>query len=333
MAALYEMIPAATVVVRDILQVQPGEEVLIVTDPGRPQRCITALTSVVATQGGKPTVVSMPQRTVGGEEPPPSVAAAMAAADVTIAAASYALVHTDAFRRAMGETHRLVELWGLEEEAMLHGGLLADYGKVNALTTAVRRIFDRGKSARLTTPAGTDIRVSLEGRRSFSLGGDVPGPGGFTSLPGGEAAIAPVEEMTEGVLVDPFVLERRDMGYRKEPLVARIEGGRIVHVEGGAEARTFAAMLDEGDANARGIGEFAVGTNRWCVLSRIREAKKAWGTAHVGIGNNLTLAGRSASGVHMDIVVLEPTVTVDDVVVVDRGRLVVTADEAGGGAA
>lgn len=330
MAALYELVPAAAVVVRDILQVRPGEEVLIVTDPQRPESCIAALTAMVAGQGARPTVASMPPRSVGGEEPPSSVAAAMAAADVTIAAASYAMVHTNAFRRALGETRRLVELWGLEEDAMLFGGLLADYRQVNALTTAVRAIFDRGHTARLTTPLGTDIRVSLEGRHSFSLGGDVPPPGGFTSLPGGEAAIAPVEDSTEGVLVDPFVLERRDMGFRKEPLKARIRGGRIVDVEGGAEARTFASMLDEGDAGARTIAEFAVGTNRWCVLHRIREAKKAWGTAHVGIGNNLTLNGKSASGVHMDIVVLEPTVTVDDVVVVERGRLVIEAQGEGG---
>lgn len=331
MAALHELVSAARVVVRDILRVAPGEEVLVVTDGGRPPACIDALTAVAAGEGGRPSVISMPTPRVGGEEPPPAVAAAMAAADVTIAAASYALVHTDAFRRALGEGRRLVEIWGLEEAAMLSGGLLADYRQVNALTAAVRRRLDHARTARLTTPQGTDIRLSIEGRRSFSLGGDVPPPGGFTSLPGGEAAIAPVEGSVEGVLVDPLVLERRDIGYRREPFRARIEGGRFTSVEGGREAKLFARMLEEAGGDAAVVGEFAIGTNRWSVLDRIREAKKAWGTAHVGIGDNLTLSGRTAAGVHMDIVVLEPTVTLDDgEVVVDRGRLVVEAAEEAG---
>jgi 2,5-dihydroxypyridine 5,6-dioxygenase len=330
MAALHELIPAAQVVVRDILRVGAGEQVLIVTDPGRPAACVEALAAVVAAQGARPTLAVMPTPGVGGEEPPPAVAAAMAAADATIAAASYALVHTDAFRRALGNTHRLIEIWGLEEAAMLTGGLLADYGQVNALTSAVRARLDQGSEVHLTTPAGTDIRLSIDGRRSFSLGGDVATPGGFTSLPGGEAAIAPVEGSVEGVLVDPLVLERRDIGYRKEPFRARIEGGRFVAVEGGREAQLFARMLADGDESASVIGEFAVGTNRWSVLDRIREAKKAWGTAHVGIGDNLTLQGRTASNVHMDIVVLEPTVTVDGEAIVERGRLLVEAPSAGG---
>jgi leucyl aminopeptidase (aminopeptidase T) len=200
---------------------------------------------------------------------------------------------------------------------------------VNALTSAVRTRLDRATRERLRTPLGTDITLSIEGRRSFSLGGDVPAPGGFTSLPGGEAAIAPVEGSAEGVLVDPLVLERRDIGYRKEPFRARIEGGRFVAVEGGREAKLFAEMLAEVDEGGRGIGEFAVGTNRWSVLDRIREAKKAWGTAHVGIGDNLTLEGKTASRVHMDIVVLEPTVEVDDEVITDGGRLLVEAPEPG----
>ena len=325
MAAMYELVPAAQVVVRDILRVSEGEHVLIVTDPGRPAPCVDVLAAAAAAQGALPTVIAMPQPRVGGEEPPPAVAAAMAAADVTIAAASYALVHTDAFRKALGNTHRLVEIWGLEEAAMLTGGLLADYARVNALTSAVRKLFDRASRARLTTPLGTDIRLSIEGRTSFSLGGDVPPPGGFTSLPGGEAAIAPVEGSVEGILVDPLVLERRDIGYRKEPFRARIEGGAFVSVEGGREAQLFDRMLSEGDAGGRVIGEFAVGTNRWSALDRIREAKKAWGTSHVGIGDNLTLQGRNTSRVHMDIVVLEPTVELDGEVIVDRGRLLVEA--------
>jgi leucyl aminopeptidase (aminopeptidase T) len=269
-------------------------------------------------------IVTMPPRTIGGQEPPAAVAAAMAAADVVICQASYALIHTEAVRGALAAKRRVLEFWGVEEEMLVAGGLTADYAEVDAVGEGVARLLAGAQTARLRTAAGTDLSVRVEGRAIVHLGGTPIAAGGglVCSLPGGEIAISPVEGSAEGVLVDPFLLEKRDIGRRTEPVRIEVRGGFVTTVEGGREAEILRRMLDDADHSARNIAEFALGTNRWCrIWSGIREAKKAYGTAHVAIGDSRSIGGTVESAVHMDMIFTDPVVTFDDRVVMSEGRI------------
>jgi leucyl aminopeptidase (aminopeptidase T) len=319
---VFEMALTARRIVDTVLGVKPGERVLIVTDTARPPAVTDVLATVVGAAGASPIVLRMLPHTVGGQEPAPPVAAAMQAADAVILQDTYALVHTDAFRAAAARGVRVVDMWGVTEEMMVRGGMMADYAEVGRVTAAVADLVQGAREARLTTAAGTDLRCSVAGRPVIPLTGEALYAGSFASLPGGEVAIAPVEGSAEGVLVDPFLLERHDLGYRREPFRLEVRGGRVVAARGGREARAVMAMIEDNGESAANIAEFALGTNAWCrPYDTLREAKKALGTAHVAIGDSRTIGGEVSSPIHMDMIFDHATVTFDGRPVLADGRL------------
>lgn len=324
MIAPFEMLPAAQRIVQEIMGVVQGESVLIVTDTRRPPGVTAALCNAAALCGAAPVVVTMPPRAVGGEEPPAAVTVAMAAADVVLCQASYALVHTEAVRGALSAGRRVLEFWGVEEEMLVAGGLTADYTQIDQFQDRLLRLLDGARTARLRTAAGTDLTVSVQGRALVPLGGrPVPiAAGYFCSLPGGEIAISPLEGSAQGVVVDPYLMEKREIGRPTEPVRLEIRAGYVTSVEGGREARILQRMLEESGQSARNIAEVALGTNRWCrVWAGLREAKKTYGTAHIAIGDSRSIGGHVESPVHMDMIFTEPTVSFDDRVIMSEGRI------------
>jgi leucyl aminopeptidase (aminopeptidase T) len=321
---MFQMALTARRIVDSVLGVRPGERVVIVTDTDSPATITEVFATVVRAAGAAPLVVRMLPHEVGGQEPVAPVAAAMQAADAVILQDAYALVHTDAFRAAAARGVRLLELWGVTEEMMVRGGLLADYAQVARVTAAVVEAAQGASEARLTTPAGTDLRVGIAGRPPVPLTGEALYAGSFASLPGGEVAIAPVEGTAAGVLVDPFLLERKDLAYRKEPLRIEVAGGRVVAVDGGREAMAVRRLIEDNGPTAANIAEFALGTNAWCrPYDSLREAKKALGTAHVAIGDSRSIGGEVTSPIHMDMIFDRATVSFDGRTVLADGRLLV----------
>ncbi len=278
------------------------------------------------TVDARPVVVRDIAREIGGQEPSKALVAALAHSDAAILQSKYALVHTNAFRKAFEVGARMVELWGVTEEMMLKGGLVGDYDEIERVTGTLVELLKQSEVATLTTPSGTSLTVNVENRPVIGLGAGRVAKGAFCSLPGGEVAISPVEGSAEGVLVDPFVLERVELGYRKDPLRIEVREGSAIQVSGGREAAALDALLDRMGATSRNIAEFAIGTNAWCrPYESLREAKKTLGTAHVALGDNMSLGGHIDSPMHMDMIFDRPTVKFDDTVVMREGKLILPA--------
>ncbi|MCL6552715.1 MAG: aminopeptidase [Firmicutes bacterium] len=314
------MAPTARRIMEQVLGVRAGERLVIVTDFERPRTITDLLAAAGALYGLETVVVTMPAREIGGEEPPPAVAAAMRAADVIIVQTSHSMTHTNAEREALRAGARVCNLREVDEEMMVRGGITADYAQVDRITRRGVALLTGAMRARITTPEGTDLVLDLTGRPAFGLAGFARRPGEFSGLPDGEAAIAPLEGRTEGVLVDPYLIEK--IGPVTEPFRLEARDGQIVRVDGGAQAAALRAILERKDPGGRNFAaELALGTNPACrVIPKSREIKKRLGQAHVALGDNLSLGGVVDSAIHLDIILLQPTVTLDGEVVVDRGR-------------
>lgn len=314
------MAPTAKRIMEQVLAVRPGERLVIVTDFERP-RSITDLLATTGTLYGLQTVVvAMPAREMGGEEPPASVAAAMREADVIIIQTSHSMTHTNAEREALRAGARVCNIREVDEDMMVRGGMTADYEEVDRITQRGVALLTAASTARVTTATGTDLRLDLRGRPAFALSGFARQPGQFSGLPDGEAAIAPVEGRTEGVVVNPYLIEK--IGPVTEPFRMEIRGGQIVRIEGGAQAQALDAILNRKDPGGRNCAaELALGTNPACrLIPKSREIKKRLGQAHVALGDNLSLAGTVDSAIHLDIIMLRPTVVLDDHVVLEDGN-------------
>ena len=72
------------------------------------------------------------------------------------------------------------------------------------------------------------------------------------------------------------------------------------------------------------IGELGIGTNEAAVLNGvILEDEKVYGTVHIAFGTNTSFGGVNKADCHMDGIILEPTLYLDDEMVIDKGRFVV----------
>lgn len=316
------MAPTARRIMEQVLAVRPGERLLIVTDFGRPRSITDLLTETASQYGLQPVVVLMPAREMGGEEPPTAVAAAMREADAIIIQTSHSMTHTNAERSALRDGARVCNIREVDEEMMIQGGMTADYIEVDRITQLGVALLSAASRARVTTPSGTDLRIDLRGRPAFGLSGFARQPGQFSGLPDGEAAIAPLEGTTTGVLVNPYLIEK--IGPVTDPFRLEVVAGRIDRIEGGAQAVTLNAILDRKDPGARNFAaELALGTNPACrLIPKSREIKKRLGQAHVALGDNVSLAGTVDSAIHLDIIMLDATVTLDEHVVVQDGKAV-----------
>lgn len=315
------MAPTARRIMEQVLAVRPGERLVIVTDYERPRSITDLLATTAVIYGLQPVIVTMPAREMGGEEPPGAVAAAMREADCIIVQTSHSMTHTNAERDALKTGARVCNIREVDEEMMVRGGMTADYEEVDRITQRGVALLAAATRARVTTPEGTDLTLDLTGRPAFALSGFARERGTFSGLPDGEAAIAPLEGRTQGVLVNPYLIEK--IGQVTEPFHLEVRDGQITRVEGGTQAQALAAILARKDPGARNFAaELALGTNPACrLIPKSREIKKRLGQAHVALGDNLSLAGTVDSAIHLDIVMLRPSVILDDDrVVLDDGE-------------
>jgi len=322
MLSIIELMPTARRIVEDVLNVKPGEQATVVTDLERPATITTALASCMQYVGAEVTVVTMCPRDYGGIDPPPTVAGAMLASRVVVMQTSFATIHTRTVRETLARGGRICEFWGVTEDMMVRGALIEDPIWLERTTFRLAELMSKASEARLKTPTGTDLRVEISGRKAKALAGTAHTPGSWCSLPHGESAISPIEGTATGNLVGPYLVEDREIGRPKEPYELVIREGNIVEVKGGIEARRLEGLLEKCGPSSRNIAEFAIGTNRRArIETGLREAKKAWGTAHIGIGDSQSIGGIVESPLHIDHIVLQPTVWLDGKEVVRDGKL------------
>ena len=95
------IIRTANRLVRDCAWVQPGDEVVIITDADVSPLITHALAGEVLAVGGVPNILEMPIQDVHGNEPGLTTQAACMAADVIFGAVSKSLTHTKAIQDAL----------------------------------------------------------------------------------------------------------------------------------------------------------------------------------------------------------------------------------------
>jgi leucyl aminopeptidase (aminopeptidase T) len=310
-------------VIHDYLAVQEGESFAVITDTAASPEISEALFAAAEEAGARAARVVIVPPARSGEEPPSHVAAAMAAADVCVCAASRSLYHTAAKGRAQEAGTRGVFNAPSRVESWTDGAMTADFVAVRKTAERLANILRGAREVRVTSPAGTDVVVSVEGREPKGwLTGVCRKAGEISALPGGEVSFPPLEGSANGTVVVEHVMT--DLGELSHPISWTVRDGEAVGFSGGREAERLEQMI-EGVPNARNIAELGIGLNPAARLDgEITEAKKRAGTAHMALGDNAGgYGGLVESPVHLDGLMLDVTVAVDGALVVDGGELVV----------
>jgi leucyl aminopeptidase (aminopeptidase T) len=195
----------------------------------------------------------------------------------------------------------------------------ADYAEVKRRSEAVAALLTAGSEVRIISSEGTDLTLSLEGRKGLADTGDLHAPGAFGNLPAGEGFVAPAEGVSQGVVVFDGTIA----GIEKlqSPLTVRIEDGYATSIKG-EQASELRALLEPYGRDAHAVAELGIGTNEAARLSgNLLEDEKIMGTIHVALGDNHSFGGSIRVASHIDGVVLRPTLTVDSEILVENGRL------------
>jgi leucyl aminopeptidase (aminopeptidase T) len=262
----------------------------------------------------------MPLLDSHGNEPPATVAEAMAAADVCFTCTTHAITHTRSRLRAAEAGTRFGILRGVTREMMVEGAMTVDFERLRERTGALADVLGHATRAHVESDEGTDVTFSLEGCPAFSLDGYFHEEYGFATLPPGESPTHPAEGTARGSIVIDVSMD--GIGLLDAPIELTVEDGFVTGVAGGEEAAQLEAILDGTDENGRNLAEFAIGTNdRAKLIGNQAEDKKKAGTVHFAVGDNESLGGTTRSDIHLDGVLRRPTVTLDDTVVVEAGRL------------
>ena len=311
-----ELLKAARIAVQKCMGVRASETVLIVTDQPR-LKIARALAGAAEEIAAKTVLVVMQKRTRHGEEPPKIVEQAMCAADVVLAPTTYSLTHTQARLRACRAGARVATMPMITESMMQRGAMLADYKKVGALTTKVTERLNQASLVEIETRAGTKLRLDVSGRKAHPDTGIYLNPGDFGNLPAGEAFVAPVEGSGEGVVV----VDGSMGDVLRAPVDITVRRGRAAKIVG-KPARKLRRMLDAVGSKGYNLAEFGIGTNYAArLIGNVLEDEKVLGTCHIALGDNSTFGGRVKAGIHLDGIILRPTIKFDGKIVMREGKL------------
>ncbi len=312
----------AEILVRTCAGVADGESVVVVTDQER-MAIAVALTDEIEAVGATPSLVVPPPRSIDNEEPGPLVAAAMLDADVVFLPVSLAMAHTRSVRDAIGAGARVLSMTAFTERMMREGGLFTDFAARRPTCLELARRLTEGSRLRVTNPAGTDLSMSLEGVTGNSHACLLDGPG-FSAVPNIEANCAPTQDSANGVFVCDGSIPYYGLGVTAEPVTFRVEAGFVSNIEGGEQARLLDDLLAaQDDEWVYNLAQFAFGLNPDCVefTGEMLNDEGINGTVHVGIGTSANLGGTICAKTHFDAICREPTVWIDDEVVVRDGAV------------
>jgi leucyl aminopeptidase (aminopeptidase T) len=316
------LMDAAVIAVRDCLRVQKNELLLVVTDTELAE-IGEALMEAGHDLGAVPIMMKIYPLSRNGEEPPEPVARAMAESDVVVAPTSKSISHTAARRNACAAGTRVATMPGITKDTMIRG-LNADYYAIAERTKRVTELLTAAKVARVTTAAGTDITIPIDGIDAIASTGLFFEPGAFGNLPSGEAYLMPVEGGSEGVfVVDGSMAGIGDLAG-KTPITIRVEKGYAVEITGGPEADLLRSKLEPLGTAAFNTAELGVGTNDAArIIGNILEDEKVMGTVHIALGNNISMGGTVDVPIHLDGIIKDPTLTLDGTPIMEKGKLLV----------
>src|SRR3990170_3218984 len=182
----------ALTAVKECLNIKPWEKVLVLTDR---KMLGIGKTLYEASKKVAPKTSLVVTKLTGrdGKEPPKDIAKAMKASDAVIAVTYYSLTHTRASWNAYGKGARIASMPRVAKFSFTKGGLTADYEEVNRLCKKMNRALKGSKGVMITSSNGTNVSLSVKGRKwhddeGIFKKGTKPG-----NLPAGEVGIAPVE--------------------------------------------------------------------------------------------------------------------------------------------
>lgn len=322
---IIDTMKSADTIIRSLLDVKKNERVLIVADTETELEMVNALAAATRAIGAHFVISIMPSREIGkGAHTtlPKIIQKSLEASDVVIGLTRTSLgpsvdpimvgLLRDKRIRYMSMILRSMDNW-------TKGAATANYKEVYK-TAEKLALALQGKTIEITTPVGTKINAIIEGRRNIIEAGFARKPGESAAFSDGEVSLGPVEGTAEGTIVIDGPMGY--LGLPTEPVTLNVKKGNVVQADGGGREGVRLRKLLETVENLSNIAEIGIGVNP---LARrtgdFMEEKKGLGNVHIALGDNIYYYGIVKCDLHIDLVMYNPTVAVDEQVILKKGVL------------
>lgn len=324
-----DIFKGASILVTECAKVEPGEDVLIITDTASLKYGEAIMASALSVTKNVDLVIMPVYGRLHGMNPNKSVCEAMKAVDVVFMPTVWSMSHTQARRDASRAGARCLTIPSVDDELFARTMVETPFEEIKDTVMTVNQMLTEANEAEVTTPAGTDLWFNLKGRYNIDLEhgwlhkGKKEYEDNFAAPPCVEANIAPLEGTTQGKIVVDAA--HSAIGMVSEPIFVTVEDGKITKIDGGNEASLLEMRLEEvGDPGIRQVAELGIGLNPKAKLrGQFIEDESIYGTGHVGMGNNeSTMGGELIVNGHLDNIFWYPTIKLDGKEIFKDGRIV-----------
>ncbi len=324
--------------------VQPGDTVAVLSETqSRP--VLVELARLAASRVGArafglvmPTVFAsgIPQtRSTGASDALQNIApvvAALAGSTLVVDCTVEGLMHAPELPAILKGGARVLYVSNEHPEALARLAP-SDDGSLELLVKEHVKRLRAAREMRVTSEAGTDLAISLQGAVAGGNWGYTTRPGTMTHWPGGLALAFPAAGSVNGRLVlAPGDVNLTFKRYLEQPVTLSIEADYVTRIDGaGVDADLMRSYIAAwGDREAYAVSHVGYGLNaaaRWDSMA-LYDKRDFNGTELRAFAGNFLystganeVAGRHTLG-HFDLPLRHCTVTLDGQAVVEQGRLV-----------
>lgn len=296
----YEMARASHKLVNEVLEVQPGMNVVITADSKTDRRVVESNAKAVYAAEGVPVVIYYHTQPNPQMEPPTPVAAALAEADIWIEHAVSYIMYAHAWQKALNAGVLYCELGGMDVDGMVRCIGQQNISKLAEMGDIIVDLLMDCEEFRVKSEMGTDLVMSNVGCEvgSFKMKTNAKK---IPIMLAGQVSWLPVENSFNGKIVaDGILYPPAEVSVLQSTIDFTIRDGRIVEINGDKEAKlleNWLAQLDDETMNR--IAHVSLGFNPGIPVptGRVMEDERAFGDIDFGFG---AWVGRPAAG-HFDM--------------------------------
>lgn len=324
----------------ELCQLRAGEHAVVLTEPSSREDYVAAAFGAARSRGAHVVVVTVPS---GTPAPVPSthtgagpglqavldntlVQDLLKAADFIVDLTREGFIHAPIQETILGAGARILFVCDAPDVLIRNMPRAEDKQRV----LDGQALVDAAATMRVTSPHGTDLTVNLTNVRCDFQVGYTDDPGHWDHWPSTMVLCWP--EFSDGTIVlapGDILLPFKE--YVREPVALAVQGGQIMGVEGGADAAFLNRYFDDSEEKwARYLSHMGWGlmySADWFAQAMYAKDEVMGMEARAFAGNFLWSTGphpvlQRESFSHLDIAMRDCTITLDDKVVVDGGRLI-----------
>lgn len=261
-----------------------------------------------------------------GEEPSDETLKKMLNSDAIICLTKYSMAHTEARKKTDRNGIVFLSMPEYSSGILSNKAFEVEYKDRLKVVHRYADILTKGNKVRIISSSGTNLTINISERIGNCCPGMTNNEMRLGSPPDIEANVAPVESETEGILVIDGSITDYRIGLLKTSVILKIQKGMIIDIQ--SESNEVVKTLDSIFENthtlkAKIVGELGIGFNdhaSLCGNMLIDEGTQ--GCIHFGMGSNWTIGGKNKVNFHLDFVMKDATVYVDEEIIIDKGRIV-----------